>query len=512
MQMDKEIIMKKFGEPKLLLNLLLQQIVDLPGCPLDPDNRSFFELNIPQQIKQVLLCSSIVQNNNKNTEIVISSAQDDFEQEAESIADKLIFQKNSHEGTASYSKHDLSSVRIHTDAQANKLAKLLNARAFAYGSHIVFGTGQYLPRTVAGKHLLAHELVHCLQQKELKTGIIQRAETDTRATIHSGVHLDDSADDVNKRINQALTKARKTAKGKAEKIIKGLYDELGVDGSVGRTKIELWARSLGSKKIHLPKQTITKYAGVRYRLWLQANLGMFPILNPTMLIKGIYVGSDKLGHFLQQGFQYYLIAKSKGQAAAEKFGLITEEGGFGLSTTGVLSHADLEANRQGLKFFQELEKNPNMDFDIANYINKKWNEGHNPSHYEENVAKHVWINLLNGRPWIGTIKDQDHSTQVTANITATQDLKLTGHFTYTRKIGGKATGKIVNGKITYLRSTDNAIRGVRIDFDWQLSPHTGSIRPGNGKGFWKSTGETRLNGHWGWGSKSKDRGEWRLAR
>lgn len=60
--------------------------------------------------------------------------------------------------------YKFSQVRIHTDAQAAKLAQEVNARAFTVGSDIAFGTEQYSPRTSSGKRLLAHELTHVIQQ------------------------------------------------------------------------------------------------------------------------------------------------------------------------------------------------------------------------------------------------------------------------------------------------------------------------------------------------------------
>ena len=59
---------------------------------------------------------------------------------------------------------DFSGVSIHTDARANHLARSVNAKAFTTGSDIVFRSGQYNPATATGKHLLAHELTHVVQQ------------------------------------------------------------------------------------------------------------------------------------------------------------------------------------------------------------------------------------------------------------------------------------------------------------------------------------------------------------
>lgn len=58
----------------------------------------------------------------------------------------------------------LSGVRVHAGVTAAALAKRVNARAFTVGEDLFFGAGEYQPATSAGRRLLAHELVHTLQQ------------------------------------------------------------------------------------------------------------------------------------------------------------------------------------------------------------------------------------------------------------------------------------------------------------------------------------------------------------
>lgn len=60
--------------------------------------------------------------------------------------------------------HDFSQVRVHTDSQAALSARSVNALAYTVGQHIAFDTGQYRPDTPAGRRLMAHELVHVIQQ------------------------------------------------------------------------------------------------------------------------------------------------------------------------------------------------------------------------------------------------------------------------------------------------------------------------------------------------------------
>lgn len=59
---------------------------------------------------------------------------------------------------------DFSDVRIHTDGSAAASAKALDALAYCVGPDIVFGAGRYDPASHAGRHLIAHELAHTLQQ------------------------------------------------------------------------------------------------------------------------------------------------------------------------------------------------------------------------------------------------------------------------------------------------------------------------------------------------------------
>ena len=66
--------------------------------------------------------------------------------------------------------HDFSQVKIHTHSQAADSAQTINARAYTLGQDVVFNTGEYTPGTESGKHLLAHELTHVVQQ----SGSVQR--------------------------------------------------------------------------------------------------------------------------------------------------------------------------------------------------------------------------------------------------------------------------------------------------------------------------------------------------
>jgi Domain of unknown function (DUF4157) len=59
---------------------------------------------------------------------------------------------------------DFSGIKIHTDSNAVQMSRDLNAQAFTVGSDIYFNAGKYSPQSSSGKHLLAHELTHTVQQ------------------------------------------------------------------------------------------------------------------------------------------------------------------------------------------------------------------------------------------------------------------------------------------------------------------------------------------------------------
>jgi hypothetical protein len=75
--------------------------------------------------------------------------------------------------------HDFTAVRVHSGEAASRSARAVGARAFAEGSDIVFGRGEYAPSTARGKELLAHELAHVVQQQ--RRGASDRTEERAQA-------------------------------------------------------------------------------------------------------------------------------------------------------------------------------------------------------------------------------------------------------------------------------------------------------------------------------------------
>jgi Zn-dependent peptidase ImmA (M78 family) len=60
---------------------------------------------------------------------------------------------------------DFGDVRVHTGAPAHESATSVGASAYTVGSDVVFQNGQYDPESDQGRHTLAHELTHVVQQR-----------------------------------------------------------------------------------------------------------------------------------------------------------------------------------------------------------------------------------------------------------------------------------------------------------------------------------------------------------
>jgi len=81
--------------------------------------------------------------------------------------------------------YDFGGVRVHADASASRSANELEARAYTAGRNIVFAKDQYQPQSDRGRHLLAHELTHVIQQARSGEARIQR-----KVQVNSGLTLD----------------------------------------------------------------------------------------------------------------------------------------------------------------------------------------------------------------------------------------------------------------------------------------------------------------------------------
>jgi hypothetical protein len=137
---------------------IVSEVLRSPGRPLDAATRAFMEPRFGHDFSRVPAqrSSSIPMP----ARLAIGAPQDEYEREADSVAQGVMNRSAMLDDT----RYDFSRVRIHTDARAAASAETVNARAYTVGHDIVFGAGEFAPSTYAGQGLLAHELIHVIQQ------------------------------------------------------------------------------------------------------------------------------------------------------------------------------------------------------------------------------------------------------------------------------------------------------------------------------------------------------------
>ncbi len=156
---------------------------------------------------------------------------------------------------------DLSAVRVHDDAAANKSAARLGAQAYTAGRDIYFGAGRYQPETQAGRHLLAHEVTHSLQQGSEPQHISPRlvaGPSDHPAEREA----DQAADQVVKGGSAGPIKRHDVIPGYAQRV----EDEPGSSGFVSEPVPERDPAKPTSPAVTPPPATTPESGGVNIKL------------------------------------------------------------------------------------------------------------------------------------------------------------------------------------------------------------------------------------------------------
>ena len=224
------------------------------------------------------------------------------------------------------------------------------------------------------------------------------------------VDLADSLEILDEKMNAALDRiAASWSRGEDEwAFITAIYRDVG--GLHWIDKLERWA-------MHAPevdKLPISRRESVFSELPLHAARGArFWGLGRTMKVNGIYVGTDKIGHFLSQGRKFYsryhrlgTIERAANRTAAWE-GLI-----WGYLLSGIFSNADLVANYEGFLFYRGLFRNGvvgdkmamyrwedgrpvrQRPFSWADHVNAFWDETLNPNTYAAAIVPHMQRRIL----------------------------------------------------------------------------------------------------------------------
>jgi hypothetical protein len=187
---------------------------------------------------------------------------------------------------------DFSQVRVHAGGQAAEAARAVNARAFTLGRDVVFGAGEYQPRSTEGQRLLAHELTHVMQQRNSLYRVLHRkCEVDSALNYYKKNPQGKKVD-----YSEWLEKMRKVV-GTGNKL---LYDNAKTEGKIDRAFVLLICK--GQKVLNIREDG--KLGSVTARVFDEFATGGAKGIDYTRLFKdkklevGIAIGDEFKDEFL----------------------------------------------------------------------------------------------------------------------------------------------------------------------------------------------------------------------
>jgi len=215
----------------------------------------------------------------------------------------------------------------------------------------------------------------------------------------------------NKQIDDAVAEANLNAVNKCSDVAGMVMDNLVGAKYFGISKISKFARTNPEIEKY-PPMSVSDKAYFKMTFYEKSDVLMkLADLARTINLNGIYMGTDKLGHFSLIGRNYYhnyLSFRKKGQNREEAMksailkGFATERGILGYAIGGVLSFGDLESNFEGMRFAVEVCEGNNpyvvvknhrfvkvRDFDTKDYFNARQDESFNFSFWRPGLYKRI---------------------------------------------------------------------------------------------------------------------------
>lgn len=150
-----------------------------------------------------------------------------------------------------------------------------------------------------------------------------------------------------------------------------------------------------------------------YKDVFQYNFGvqMFG-LAPSIKLNDVYIGTDKLGHFINEGFSIfkrYIDSKDRNNMMDSVHH--EEKLTFGDAVTGIYSYADMAANYKGFLFWEKLTRTEqpyftcqvtngkskwsyNQAFKFQDFVDEAWDEGINCSIFSDHNKEMQFQNAL----------------------------------------------------------------------------------------------------------------------
>jgi Domain of unknown function (DUF4157) len=113
------------------------EVLRSPGQPLDPVARAFMEPRFGHAFSQVSVYHT--PRTAFQSQLSVNKPGDVFEQEADRVSKQIVYSS----APPFRPGFDFSSVRVHTDAQAARSARSLNAQAYTVGHEIVRNASRF---------------------------------------------------------------------------------------------------------------------------------------------------------------------------------------------------------------------------------------------------------------------------------------------------------------------------------------------------------------------------------
>ncbi len=221
----------------------------------------------------------------------------------------------------------------------------------------------------------------------------------------------DSTEVLNRKVNETIAEivAGRRNDPKQKNIVNAVYRKLG--GRRMLDKLERWLLESPQVEKREVRRRDSIYSGMP--IW-STRFAFFFGLGKTLSINDQLIGSDKISHFLSQGWKFHKRYQKYGsEEAAARRAVLTERAIFGASSTGSFSNADLVANFEGYRFYRSLFEDDvipgrpailrwedggwviQREFDWADHVNEYWDEALNMNSYDVLLRKRMHKKLVN---------------------------------------------------------------------------------------------------------------------
>lgn len=196
-----------------------------------------------------------------------------------------------HAGTRDFMEsrfgYDFSDVRIHTGAHSEGMNRDIRSLAFTSGTDIFFASGQYRPEIDSGRHLLAHELTHVVQQSGPRAGngiVREKADPGQVSRAPTGKAGEDGHAEKKKYYSTIVSGTQ--VHHELEKILRGVdSDELVTEAAIpGANRNHVKLNNIGVADLYksTPNKTVAGIKGYRNVESLADLVGMnSPEVNDT---------------------------------------------------------------------------------------------------------------------------------------------------------------------------------------------------------------------------------------